>query len=279
MNPVNFRSVCIIAQKEIRDAKRNKWFVIVSALFATLSLAFSFFGFSGLVSMGVAGFGRTTASLLNLVFLIVPLMGLLLGTMSVASEREQGTLTTLLAQPVTAGEILLGKFLGTAAALVATLLLGFGLSGLVISWYGGLVQLGGYLVLVGFTVLLGLANLSVGFFISIFTRKNAAAVGFALLFWFIFLFLSDLGLMGMTVAFKLPHQILFWLACLNPPEAFKLAVVGALHGGLEVFGAGGRYAVDRFGDWFPGFLALVFMCWILIPLGCALVIFRKKCAE
>jgi len=61
--------------------------------------------------------------------------------------------------------------------------------------------------------------------------------------------------------------------------SLPLAVVGALHGGLEVFGAGGRYAVGRFGDWFPGFLALVFMCWILIPLGCALVIFRKKCAE
>src|SRR3990167_4885475 len=147
---MSIRSIWVIAGMEIRDAKRNRWFVIIAALFTVLALALSLLGLSGLGTMGVAGFGRTTASLLNLVFLIVPLMGLLLGAMSVASEREQGTLTTLLAQPVTAGEILLGKFLGTAAALVATLLLGFGLSGLVISWYGGVVRFGGGLGLVGF---------------------------------------------------------------------------------------------------------------------------------
>ncbi len=272
-------SIFIIASKEIRDAKRNRWFVTISFLFALLALALSLLGLAGLGSFGISGFGRTTASLLNLVLLIVPLMGLLLGAMSVAGEREQGTLMTLLAQPVTSSEVLLGKFFGTAAALVTTILFGFGLSGLVISWYAGIAELGDYLILIGFTILLGLSTLSVGFCISIFTRKNAAATGFALFFWFVFLFLSDLGLMGATLVFKFPPRFLLWLVSLNPPQAFKLAVVGALHGGFEVFGAAGRYAIDLFGDWFFAFLSSILVLWILIPLVCALILFRKRCAE
>lgn len=274
---MNRSPILIIAGKEIRDAKRNRWFIIIAALFTVLSLALSLLGLSGLGSIGVSGFGRTTASLLNLVLLIVPLMSLLLGALSVASEREQGTLITLLAQPVTSNEILLGKYLGAAAVMGATLLLGFGLSGFVISWYGGLEQLGSYLVLVGFTILLGLANLSVGFVISVFARKSAAAAGFALFFWFVFLFLSDLGLMGMSIILKLPARILLWLACLNPPQSFKLAVVGTLHGSLDLFGAAGRYALDAFGDWFLGFLTGTLLVWILIPLAFALYLFRRRC--
>ncbi|OFZ65643.1 MAG: hypothetical protein A3D92_25025 [Bacteroidetes bacterium RIFCSPHIGHO2_02_FULL_44_7] len=272
-------SILIIAGKEIRDAKRNRWFVIISSLFSVLALALSFLGFAGLGSVGVAGFGRTAASLLNLVLLIVPLLGLLLGAMSIAGEREQGTLMTLLAQPVTPSEILLGKFFGTAAALIVTLLLGFGLSGLVISWYGEVTELGSYLILVGFTILLALSSLSIGFCISIFVHKSTTAVGFALVFWFIFLFLSDLGLMGASIIFKLPAHCLLWLTALNPPEAFKLAVVGALHGGLEVFGTVGRYAFDVFGDWFPFLLSGILIFWIVVPLICSLFLFRVKCTS
>ncbi|MBI4373047.1 MAG: ABC transporter permease subunit [Candidatus Omnitrophica bacterium] len=275
---MDLEPIFIIAGKEVRDAKRNRWFVIIATLFTVLALALSLLGLSGLGTIGVAGFGRTTASLLNLVLLIVPLMSLLLGAMSIAGEREQGTLMTLLAQPVTSSEVLLGKYLGAAFVMTATILLGFGLSGLVISWYGGLEQLGGYLVLVGFTILLGLANLSVGFMISVFAKKSAAASGFALFFWFVFLFLSDLGLMGMSIALKLPPRILLWLASLNPPQSFKLAVVGALHGSLDLFGAAGRYAADAFGNWFIGFLTGTLLFWILIPLGFTLYFFKRKCA-
>ncbi|MBI1978192.1 MAG: ABC transporter permease subunit [Candidatus Omnitrophica bacterium] len=276
---MNIQSILIIAGKEFRDAKRSRWFLIISLLFAILALALSLLGLAGLGSIGVAGFSRTAASLLNLVLLIVPLMSLLLGAMSVASEREQGTLVTLLAQPVTSSEVLLGKFLGTASALTATILLGFGLSGLVISWYGDIAELRSYLVLVGFTVLLGLASLSVGFCISIFAHKSTAAVGVALFFWFLFLFLSDLGLMGMSIVFRLPPKYLLWLTALNPPEAFKLAVIGALHGGLEVFGVAGRYAMDVFGDWFVLFLGGILTLWIFLPLASALWLFRTKCTD
>lgn len=269
----------IILQKEIRDAMRNRWFVMVSVLFALLSVSLSLLGLAGLGSFGIAGFGRTAASLLNLVLLIVPLMGLVLGAMSVAGEREQGTLSTLLAQPVTPNEIFMGKYLGTAIAMMATVLLGFGTSGFVIARYAGSAQIGDYLVLVAFTMLLGLCYLSMGFCISIFSKRHATAIGIALFFWFLFLFLSDLGLMGTSMILKISPKQLFWLVILNPAQVFKFAVVSSLQKSLEAFGSAGLYASEVFGDWFLPLLSTIMIAWIFLPLLAALLFFRAKCAD
>ena len=271
--------VWLIAAREMRDALRNRWFVIMAALFALLSVSLSLLGLSGLGSLGIAGFGRTAASLLNLVLLIVPLMGLLLGAMSLAAEREQGTLLTLLAQPVTAAEVLLGKMLGSGLALLATILAGFGASALVIARYTGTAQIGDYLRLVGFTMLLGMTYLSLGFLISVFTRRQAAAVGGALFAWFGFMFLSDLGLMGTAIVLRLSPSGLFWLVLANPAQSFKLAVIGALQKSLESFGAAGLYAEDVFGPWLTAVLTGILCVWTLTALFTALLFFRARCAD
>lgn len=271
--------VFVVLAKEIRDASRNRWFLVISLLFAALAVTLSLFGLSGLGTFGISGFGRTAASLLNLVLIIVPLLGLLLGSISIAGEREQGTLLTLLAQPVTANEVFLGKYLGGAFALASSVLLGFGASGLVIARYSGPDQIGDYLVLVGFTVLLGLAFLSIGFCVSLFTRRHATAMGMAIFFWFAFLFLSDLGLMGTAMALKLSPANLFWLVAANPAQAFKLAVLGHLGKGLETFGASGLYASEIFGDWLWMGLGAAMMAWVLLPLAAAFLYFRARCVD
>ena len=265
--------------KEIRDARRNWWFVVISILFALLSVSLSLLGLSGLGTVGIAGFGRTAASLLNLVLLIVPLMALLLGAMSITGEKEQGTLLTLLAQPISISEVFWGKFLGTAAALTTTLCVGFGLSGLVIAKYAGLDQISDYLILVGFTLLLGISFLSIGFCVSVFSKRHATAVGTSIFLWFIFLFLSDLGLMGTAIILKLSARNLLWFVLINPAQSFKLAVIGSLQKSLEAFGATGLYAYEVFGGWLPVFLTFMMVLWIAVPLTGAFVFFRKKCID
>ena len=272
-------TVMVILSKEMRDARRNMWFVIISLLFALLAISLSLLGLAGLGNFGVAGFGRTAASLLNLVLLIVPLMGLLLGAMSIVSEREQGTLLTLLAQPVTMNEIFLGKYIGSACALVATILLGFGSSGLVIAHYAGLEEIGDYLLLVIFTLLLGLAYLSIGFCISICARRNAMAIGLALFTWFGFTFLSDMGIMGTAMALKLSPRALFWLVVMNPAQSFKIAIVGELQKSFETFGAAGMQASELFGEWLFALLAGVMLAWVVIPLAAAFTFFRSRCVD
>jgi Cu-processing system permease protein len=269
-------SVYLIMIKELREARRNRWFLLLALAFAALALMLAVLGMSALGTIGGAGFGRTTASLLNLVILIVPLMGLLISAQSVAGEREDGTMLTILAQPVLLEEVFLGKFLGLAAALVGMILLGFGLAALVIARQGGLPQVGGYLVLVGYTALFGLGFVSLGFLISALTRRSASAVGVALFVWLVSVFLSDLGVIGTAVVLQLSPRTLLWLALANPAQVFKVVVLDGIQRNLESLGPGGLYATEVFGDWLPLVLTGVLVLWAIVPFGLSLLILRNR---
>ncbi|MBI1952645.1 MAG: ABC transporter permease subunit [Candidatus Omnitrophica bacterium] len=265
-----------ILRHELREAQRNRWFVLCAAVFGVLALALSYLGLSGLGTFGVAGFGRTAASLLHLVMVIVPLMGLLMGALSVAGEREQGTLLTLLAQPVTPAEVLAGKFAGSAVALAGSLLVGFGASGAVVARYGGMSHAGSYAVLVIFTLLLGLMHLALGFCISVVTRRTSTALGLALGCWLAMVFLSDLGLMGTAMVLKLGPAELLWASLANPIQAFKLGALRAMHGTVDALGPSGRYAADVLGTHLAPLMAAWLAAWILVPMGVALRVFTRR---
>jgi Cu-processing system permease protein len=273
---VDALSVCLVVGKELKDARRSRWFLLLAVVFAGLALALSLLGMSALGAIGGAGFGRTTASLLNLVVIIVPLMGLLMGALSVAGEREHGTLLTLLAQPVLLEEVLLGKFLGLAAALLGTIFFGFGLAALVIASQSGAPQMGGYLVLVGYTALFGLGCLSVGFLISATARRIASSVGVAIFVWLVSVFLGDLGLIGTAVVLQLSPRSLLWLSLANPAQVFKLAVLQGIQRNLESLGPGGLYATEVLGDWLPLTLSGLLALWVAVPFSVAVLILRRR---
>ena len=269
-------TIWTITRKEFRDAQRNRWVTLLAAMFAVLSLALSALGLSSLGTIGITGFGRTAASLLNLVLLLVPLMGLLIGAVSVSAEREQGTLVTILAQPVTPSEVLLGKFLGASMALVAAIVLGFGLSGLIIARGSGVSQLGVYLSLVGLTLLFGIVHVGMGVCLSVMTRRSATAIGLAVFVWLFVAFLSDLGVMGTSIALTLTPAQLLWVSLSNPAQIFKLAAIHALHGNLELLGSSGLYAVSVLGQWLLPVLVLLLALWMFLPLAVAFQLFHRR---
>jgi len=266
----------LLAQKELRDARRNRWLWLYTLIFVLLASALAWLGLSALGIYGVAGFGRTGASLINLILLIVPLMGLTLGALSLAGERERGTLLYLLAQPISPTEVLLGKFIGLAMALIAAVSAGFGLSGLLISWQGGLVQGDVYFALWGLTVLLALLSLAFGFLISALARKGATAMGMALFVWLGLVFLSDLGLMGTALVLKLSVGQLLGLALLNPLQGFKFLAVLSVQGDLEILGPAGLYALRTFGEWLVPFLALLLVGWTALALALSAWVFARR---
>ena len=273
---IEWTNVFILARKELRDAHRNRWFVLYTATFASLSLALAWMAMSGLGTSGMAGFGRTTAALINLVLLVVPLMGLTLGALSLAGEREQGTLLYLLAQPLTQTEVLLGKFLGLALALLTALILGFGLSGLVIAWQGGAAQAATYLTLVLLAFLLALVSLSLGFLISATVGKGSTAVGLALFVWLALVFFGDLGLLGTALVMELDIVQLFTAALLNPLQIFKIAAILDLRGNLEILGPAGAYAIRTYGDRLMPLLLILLAAWTIVPLAFTYLAFRRR---
>src|SRR3990172_172275 len=237
-----------IAQRELREALRNKWLWFYTAGFTALAFALSQAGVASAGYAGLGGFGRTAASLINALLLFAPLIGLSVGAHTLAADRERGTLVYLMAQPVNRAEVFFGKALGAALAVVAALGLGFGLAGL------GLASAGGgsgatYLALAAYTLLLALASLGLGFIISVLTRKGSTASGPA-------------ALLAMLLA--------------NPLQVFKLAAIYGLRATLDTLGPVGQFAVYRFGDLLPLLLVGLLAAWIVAGFGLAFAIFRRK---
>ena len=273
---MDFGNIFILAQKELRDARKNRWFLLYAIAFTGLSLALAWVSLSGAGNYGLAGFGRTSASLINLILLIVPLMGLTLGALSLAGEREQGSLLYLLAQPITQQELLLGKFIGLSLALIAALALGFGLTALLIALNGGGAQINIYLTLLLLACLLAVASLSIGFLISATVKRGATAVGVALFLWLLLVFFGDLGLMGTALVLELSVDQLFALALMNPLQLFKIAAILDLRNNLEVLGPAGIYAFRTYGtQLLPLLIGLLFI-WIVIPFTFATFLFKKR---
>lgn len=273
---MDLRNVFHIARKEVGDSLRNRWFLLYAIAFVVLILALSYVSLSGSGMFGYAGFGRTTAGLVNLVLLVVPLMGLSLGALSLAGERERGTLDYLLAQPVNRAEVFLGKYAGLATSMLAALGLGFGISAAVIAGLAGTANPGAFLLLVGLTFVLALVMLGLGFCISAVARKASVAAGAAIFVWLALVFLSDLGMIGGTLAFRLEVGQLFTLSLINPLQVFKMAVLEGIHATLDLLGPVGIYADQTYG----GSLALIFAAslaaWVVLPLSLALTLFTRR---
>lgn len=270
------RVVLLLAAKELRDAWRNRWFALFTAAFAALALVLAWVGVAGLLGSGVAGFGRTAASLVNLVLLVVPLMGLLLGAASVAGDRDRGSLLYLLAQPVDGWEVVVGKFLGLLSALSASLLLGFGAAAAVLAARGSGGEVGLYLAFLALAVLVGAAALSVGLAISVRAPRGPAAAGIALFAWLAFVVLGDLGLMGAALAFDLSGRVLLTVLVANPLQAFKVAALDLLHGGLETLGPAGAWARHEMGETLVPVLVAVLLLWALLPVSWAAWRLQRK---
>lgn len=272
---VELRNLLILARKEAQDALRNRWFLFYSAAFSVLALSISFLSLAGAGQYGFAGFDRTAAGLVNLVMLIVPLMALSAGSAAIAGERERGTLAQLLATPISRTEILLGKFLGIGLALVLALAIGFGVSAAVIVLQGGSGDAAGYLAMTGWTALLALGMLSAGLLVSSFTSKSGTAAGASIVVWLGLAFVSDLGLMGSSILFRMHLWSIFNVALANPLEVFKMATLTGSSAALSVLGPVGRYADQTYGHMLWLVFSAVLFLWIAAPLAWAWQRFRK----
>ena len=273
---MDVETVLILAQKELNDARRNRWFLLYALAFAGLSMGLAWLALSGAGSYGVAGFGRTTASLINLILLIVPLMGLTLGALSLANERENGTLLYLLAQPIDQRELLLGKFIGLALSLIAALGVGFGLTALLIAVRGGGADASTYAVLLGLACLLAVVSLSLGFLISAAVQRGATAIGLALFLWLLLVFFGDLGVMGTAIVMQLDVSQLLTVALINPLQLFKIAAVLDIRNNLEVLGPAGVYALRTYGSGLMPLLIGLLVAWIVLPLMLAIGLFKRR---
>ncbi len=163
-----------------------------------------------------------------------------------------------------------------AVVLIAAILIGFGLSGLLIAGFASTQHLGVYLKFVGWTVLLGLVFLSWGTVLSVWAHRSATALSLAIFIWLVVVFLSDLGWMGMTMIARITPMALFWITVVNPVQAFRLAAFQGLQGDLDVLGPAGRFAVHTLGGALPETMAAILIGWIVLAMVVAFWQFPRR---
>lgn len=259
------KAVLKIARKELKGTVASRWFWMWVVAFVGLASVLVLVALPSSGIDGQAGFGRTAASLVTLVQIIIPLMGLTLGAMSIAGQRESGALRFLMSHPISRTEAFWGIYLGHVAALGIAAGAGFGVAGLVTALRG---VAGGAMPFVWIALtswLLAVAMLGLGMLISTFATRSAAALGIAVFVWLVLVFLGDMGLMGTAAATSMPVSVLFLSALFNPVEAFRLTALTALSGSLDALGPAGIYAVDTLGDALSLALFGVLGVWLVIP--------------
>lgn len=271
-------NVLILAQKELLESTRSRWLTTFILVFGLLALLISFFGLSGLGVGGYQGFNRVTASLLNLVLYLLPLIALVMGATTIAGEKESGSLHVLLTQPVDKGEIVVGKFLGLALALVTAILTGFGSAGVVIAWKTGVININDYVIFVLLSLVLAMVFLSVALFISVVSTRRSQALGLAIFTWFIMILVYDFLAIGVAALQQVTIVVplLLALLLLNPADMVRVLVILQL-GGEATFGPT-LAALTRVVSHASGEVLLLatLILWIVIPLGLAVLLFSRK---
>jgi Cu-processing system permease protein len=273
---LKLRRIRVVAREEFRRALETRWLFGFTALFAALVLGLSYFGLAQGREVGFQGFARVTLSLMNLVLLIVPLTGLTLGVTSIAGSGE--TLPLLLAQPVTRGEVLGGKFLGLAAALSVAQALGFGGGGMVIALSAGADQVPGFVALTALSMALGWLTIAASLAIAALWPDRLRAMSVALLLWLLMAVAYDLAVLGATALLRgLPLQsVLFPALLLNPVDLARVLTTLAVGSGA-LFGPTSAVLMKMFGA--PGGIALgiaVLAVETIVPLVVAARVFRRR---
>jgi Cu-processing system permease protein len=249
------RAIALVAAREAGLALCSRWFVLASGCFLVLSLGLSMLGLAGAERSGLAGFDRTTASVLNLALLFVPLVTLTLGGLAIAGSLEDASMGGLLAQPITRLEVYVGTYAGLLAAVGAAVCTGFGATGLIVGGRAGSGNVHAFLGLVGLMLLLGAATLALGTLLSVALRTRARVVGAAFSAWLLLVYVSDLGVIGLTIARNLRPAQVFVLALLNPVEQARVLGTLLLSDRLDVLGPVGVFGLDAFGA--SGLVALL----------------------
>ncbi len=258
--------VATIARQELRITLRSRWILFYAAIFAVLTLAVSYFGLAIIEFTGFQEFDRTAVSLLNLVLYIVPLATML---MAVQSFRAEGGATDqLFAEPVTVTEIVLGKTAGLVAAHVLATLIGFSFTGVLVGTKVGAYGFSAYLILVGFTILIGVVFVAISSMLTILARRGTRSYAVVLVTWFVLVLLFDLIIIGLSFGLTeiWANRTAFAGVFLNPVDAARVGTMLAISG-KEMFGPAGAQLVRALGG-VPQAIAMLvaaLVAWAVVP--------------
>lgn len=258
----------LFAAEELKIALRSRWTQIFAVVFAILAAGVAAAGYVISGGHGVQDFSRTSASLVHLVVLIVPLVSLMLGVLSLSLER--GAAEMVFALPVSRWTILLGRMLGLFLALALAQSFGFGLAGLLVYTQSGPEGVSDFIIVLGASFLATAVFLALAALLSAdaFGRKRTRALALALVAWLVGEVFIDLAALGLATFLPsgAASRVLILASLVNPIGALRTGAL-LLVEGTGAFGAA-SLALLRFTHGPAGaavLIALSLLAWIVVP--------------
>ncbi len=264
---MNISTIGEIARQELVITVRNRWTLIFATVFAVLVISIAYFGMIAEGFSGMQSFTRTSASLLNLVLYIIPLVALTMGTLSFTGDK--GSTELLFAQPLSRMDVVMGKLLGVFASIALSTLMGFSLAGVIIIFSSGVEGFVSYALFVILSLALAFVFLSIALLVATASGRKAKAFGVALFLWFFFVLLYDLLALGVTLLLhgQTANTFLFMSLFGNPVDMVRVSTLILLDN-ATIFGAAGAALTRFLGGAAPGVavLAAALSAWIILPL-------------
>lgn len=265
-----------IMKNEIKLGFRNPWAYSFLGIFTLLSLSMLIIQ-SGPVS-DLNQYTKTTGTLMNLILYLLPLMTLLLGALSITSEKEDGRWHLLSTYPLSSFSFIIGKYAGMFIVLTAIISFGFGLSGLIGSFLGQGLSLGTLLWIFVFSMMLILLFLGLAVWIGAASKNRWQALTISVGVWFLLVLAWPILLIAVLSLFPYAsiQPTLEILVFFNPAELVRIFVTLYLGGG-HIFGP----AYYEWIEWFHQpfgvlFLVAVSMLWVLGSVGLTIWKWERK---
>ncbi|WP_207422981.1 ABC transporter permease [Desertivirga brevis] len=250
-----------IAKYIILDIIRSKVLITYTLLLAAISSS---------IFMSDADVTKGLISITTIVMIIVPLVSIVYATTYYFNATEFTEL--LVSQPISRHEILWGKFIGIAASILGSYIIGicipvalfaFSVTGLMLMLSG---------------CLLSLSFVSLAFLASTKTRDKAKGIGMSLIIWFYCSIIFDAMVLMFLYSFSdYPlEKAMIALTALNPIDLARILILLQLDISALMGYTGALYR-DFFGSGAGIAFSLIFqLSWTVLPIFLATRIFKTK---
>lgn len=229
------------------DVRRSRWLVFCVSIYLLFMLVFVFAGFRESSVLGFTGMGRVLFSLTHSLILLLPLVALMASGAVISGGREAGTLEVLFAQPLSRASYFLGITLVRVSILIIPFLAILLLLTLVGMAAGQPVQPAFVFRCAVVSSGLILAFVAFGMAVSTFVRSTTRGVIYLLLVWLVGVLVNDFALIGLMLKWRVPPEMVFVLASLNPLQSARMGLLSAAESQLSVLGPIGFFLTHKIG--------------------------------
>jgi Cu-processing system permease protein len=254
-----------IACYELRDVLRSRWLLAYALFFLFVTDALVRFG---------GGDAKALLSLVNVVLLVVPLVGLVFGTTYLSDARD--FTEVLLAQPIARGQLFAGLFLGLAAPLALAFAVGAGAPFLLHGVPEG--QLGSLAAILGTGVALTFVFVALAFLVAVRVDDKAKGLGVAIGLWLGLALLYD-GAVLLAVALLSDYPIerpMLGLMLANPVDLARVLLLLRFDVAALMGYTGAVFARFLGGATGAAVAASALLAWVAVPVGLGMRAFRRK---